>query len=174
MASNLSIAQMLIELEGQIKHHREQEEHHAQQEVFHREKRALHAAALATAQESFGAFQAAAAAAGELVERHKSASAPSQPPAEEQELPAGKKRPVGRLVARVVESRQPEETFSPSDIAREVNRRYGTKLRQPLDGRAASVTLRRLATMGKVHIARKGTAHREALYSRSRPARQAR
>src|SRR4051812_26842595 len=107
MASNLSIAQMLTELEGQIKHHREQEEHHTRQEVFHREKRALHATALATAQDRFAAFQAAAAAAGELVEHHKAASAPSPPPPEE-EIPAGKRRPVGRLVARVVESRQPE------------------------------------------------------------------
>lgn len=171
MASNLSIAQMLTELEGQIKHHREQEEHHARQEVFHHEKRGFHAAELATAQERFAAFQAAAAAAGELVERHKAASAPPPP---EEEVPAGKRRPVGRLVARVVESRQPEETFSPSDIAREVNRRYGAKLRQPLDGRAASVTLRRLAAAGRLHVAREGTAHREALYSRRHPARQAR
>ncbi len=173
MASNLSIAQMLTELEGQIKHPREQEEHHAQQEVFHREKRGFHAAELATTQERFAAFQAVAVAAGELAERHKVASAPSPPPSEE-EIPAGKRRPVGRLVARVVESRQPEETFNPSDIAREVNRRYGAKLRQPLDGRAASVTLRRLAAAGRLHVAREGTAHREALYSRSRPARRER
>jgi hypothetical protein len=77
---------------------------------------------------------------------------------------------VGRLVARIVASRRAEEVFSPSDVAQEINHRYGVKLRKPVDGRAASVTLRRLAAAGELHLVREGTAHREALYSRSRPA----
>ncbi len=172
MASNLSIAQMLAELEGQITFHREQEKHHADREVLHREQRALHAAGLETAQERFAAFQAAAAAAGELVDRHRATASPPPPPPDD-EVPAGKRRPVGKLVKRLVESHKPEDTFTPSDIAREINRRYGAKLRQPVNGRAVSVTLRRLAAVGRLHIIREGTAHREALYSRSRPARRA-
>jgi hypothetical protein len=80
---------------------------------------------------------------------------------------------TGKILYRV-ESRPPEETFTPSDIAREVNRRYGAKLRQPLDGRAASVMRRGLAAASKIHVALEGTAHQEALYSRRRPDRQAR
>lgn len=168
--ASLSISQMLAELQGQIAYHRQQEEHHAAQEAFHREKRALHAASLQTAMERFEAFEAAAAAAGELVERHRAATAPAAPTGD---VPAWKRRPVGPLVARVVESRRPEDVFSPSQIAQEVNRHYGAKLRKPVDGRAVSVTLRRLAASGRLHVIRAGTAHREALYSKSRPAKKA-
>ena len=68
------------------------------------------------------------------------------------------------------ESLHPEDVFGPADVAREVNARYGARLKQPVDGRAASVTLRRLAATGEIHLVRKGTAHHEAQYSRARPA----
>jgi hypothetical protein len=71
-----------------------------------------------------------------------------------------------------VDSLRPEEVFGPSQIAQEVNRLYGSKLRTLVDGRAASVTLRRLAAAGRLHVLREGTAHREALYSKSRPTRE--
>jgi hypothetical protein len=124
------------------------------------------AAELAIALERFQAFDAAAAAAGELVERPRAATAP---PAPSPDVPAWKRRPVGHLVSRVVESQRPEETFGPSQMAQEVNRIYGAKLRKPVDGRVVSVTLRRLAATGRLHLIREGTAHREALYSKSQP-----
>lgn len=168
MRANLSIPQMLAELKSQIAFHRKQEEHHASQEVLHREKRTFHAAELQMAQERFEAFQSAADAAGELVERHRAATAPPAPAAD---VPDWKRRPIGHLVTRVVESQRPEETFGPAQIAQEVNRLYGSKLPKPVDGRAASVTLRRLAASGRLHVIREGTAHREALYSKTRPAK---
>jgi len=167
MSSNLSIAAMLAELEGHVAHHRQQEEEHARQEVFHRERRAIHAGELQTAEERLATFRAAAAAAGELVERRRAETAPPPP---DETMPPGQKRPVGRLVARIVASRRPEDVFGPTDIAREVNARYGAHLKNPVDGRAASVTLRRLAATGQIHRVRHGTAHHEALYSRTRPA----
>lgn len=172
MGSNLSVAQMLAELEGKIRHHRERQEFHAQQEVHHREQAVLHAAELETSLERFEAFKTAAAAAGELVERHLAANAPP-PPQEEEELPDppdGKRRPVSQLIAHVVEDWAPEGTFSATAVAREVNRRLGARLRRPLDSRSVSVTLRRLAAGGQLQIVRKGSAHRETLYSRTRPA----
>ncbi|HEX4963294.1 MAG TPA: hypothetical protein VF173_20860 [Thermoanaerobaculia bacterium] len=170
MRTSLSIPQMLAELQSQIAFHREQEELHAGKETFHRERRELHAAALQTALERFQAFEAAAAAAGEIVEAHRAATAPPSPSLD---VPAWKRRPVGPLVTRVVNSQRPEETFGPSQIAQEVNRLYGEKLSKLVDSRAASVTLRRLATSGHLHVVREGTAHREALYSKTRPSRKA-
>ena len=165
MPASFSIPQMLAELQSQIAFHREQEELHAGQEAFHRDKREHHAAELQMALERFQAFETAAAAAGELVERHRAATAPAAP---SPDVPAWRRRPIGILVTRIVNSRRPEEAFGPSQIAQEVNRLYGSKLRTPVDGRAVSVTLRRLAAAGLLHVVREGTAHREALYSKSR------
>jgi len=167
MSSHLSIAAMLAELEGHVADHRRQEEEHARQEVFHRERRAFHAGELETAEERLAAFRAAAVAAGELVERRRAETAPPPP---DDAMPPGRKRPVGRLVARIVASLRPEDVFGPTDVAREVNARYGAHLKHPVDGRAASVTLRRLAATGQIHRVRHGTAHHEAQYSRTRPA----
>src|SRR3954463_8736936 len=54
MDTNVSIAQVLSEMETQIAHHESQEAFHAQQEVFHRDQRALHAETLA--KERYEAF----------------------------------------------------------------------------------------------------------------------
>jgi hypothetical protein len=170
MSTQISIAQMLAELEGQIAHHRQQEEHHAQQEVFHHEQRAAHAAALQTAEDRFSAFRAAAQAAGELVERRRAATAPPSPG--DEPFPDGVRRPVSRLVARVVRSRRPEDVFGATAIAQEINQRYGPKLDRLMDSRTVSVTLRRLAAKGQLHTVRWGSAHREALYSWTASARQ--
>ena len=167
MSSQISIAQMLLELEAQIAHHRQQEGHHAQKEVYHREQRALHAAELATAEERYAAFHAAATAAGELMERRRAATAPPSPG--DEPFPDGVRRPVSRLVVRVVRSRRPEDVFGATSIAQEINQRYGPKLDRPMDGRTVSVTLRRLAKRGHLHTVQWGTAHREALYSWTAP-----
>jgi hypothetical protein len=174
MGSNFSIAQVLAELESEIAEHREREAYHAEQEVFHREQRAFRATELKIATERFEAFRLAAAAAGERVERRRAATAVQQAPAAEPEdvpFPAGTRRPIGLLVLRVVASLGPEEVFGPTAIAQEVNRRYGRRLRYPVDGRAASVNLRRLAATREIQLVRQGTAHREALYSKTRPKR---
>lgn len=163
MSSQISIAQMLAELEGQIAHHRQQEAHHAKQEALHHEHRAVHAVALQTAEERYTAFRAAAEAASELREIHRAATAP--PPPGDEPFPDGVRRPVSRLVARVVRSRRPEEVFGATAIAQEINQRYGPKLDRPMDSRTVSVTLRRLATKGQLRVVRWGSAHREALYA---------
>lgn len=169
MRASLSIPQMLTELQSQIVFHREQEGLHAGKEAFHREQKTHHATELQTALERFQAFESAAAAAGELVERHRTITAPPSPALD---VPAWQRRPVGILVVRVVNSLRPEEIFGPTQIAQEVNRLYGQKMSTPVDGRAVSVTLRRLAATRRLHVIRQGTAHRETLYSKTRPAKE--
>jgi len=166
MVSNLSVAQILAELERQVASHEEQEKLHAEQEAFHQEKRAHHAGELKAARERTEAFRAAAVAAGELVERGGPATLSPPAPA----LPKHRRRPVSWVVAQVLDRQRPDSTFTATDIAQAANGLFGDQLRRRLDSRAASVTLRRLAAAGRLRILREGAPHREALYSRTRPA----
>ncbi len=161
MSSQLSVAQVLASLEEQMRFHREQEEQHAAQEAFHREKRAHHAAEHETVARHYEAFKASASAAAEIAAR---SGVPSPPP----EAPAVPLKPQlpSRLVARAVAEMPAGEPFAPSRIAAEVNRRYSRELRRPIDSRLASTAIRRLMDQGRVRLVQKGTAHREAVYSR--------
>ncbi|HEX3531368.1 MAG TPA: hypothetical protein VH988_30270 [Thermoanaerobaculia bacterium] len=51
-------------------------------------------------------------------------------------------------------------------MAQELNERFPTKLRHPVDGRAISVCLRRLLAQGRIHLAKKCGAVHEAIYGR--------
>jgi hypothetical protein len=166
MGTKLSIEQMLAQLEGQVAHHRQRQEEHARQEAFHREKKDLHAAELTVAVERLEGFRNAASLADELVERHRATTAP--PPPRMDPIPEGSRRPIRHVVARVIASFRPEDTFSATDVAREANRHYGAMLRETFDGRAISVTLRRLAARGQLKKLREGTPHHPALYTRNR------
>ena len=162
MSSDLSVAQVLANLEEQMRFHRDQEAHHAALEASHREQREKHAAEHAAMARHYEAFKESAAGAAEIAARHK----PS-PPAPSEEPPRPLK-PVmaSRLVARAVAEMPADETFSPSRIADEVNRRYPRELRKPIDSRLASTALRRMLAYGEVRLVEKGIAHREAIYSR--------
>jgi len=161
LSSELSVAQVLANLEAQMRFHREQEAHHAEQEVFHREQRAVHAAEHETVAQHYEAFKASASGAAEIAARRKA----PEPPPEEPPRSSGPSLP-SRLVARVVEDLPEGETFSPSRIADEVNRRYPRELRRPIDSRLASTALRRLLAYGEIHLVEKGLPHREAIYRR--------
>jgi hypothetical protein len=162
MSSQLSVAQVLTSLEQQMQFHREREAEHAAQEAFHRDQRAVHAAEYETVARHYEAFKASAAGAAEMAAR--SGVVPAPPPAE----PAAPLKPQlpSRLVARAVAEMPAGETFVPSRIASEVNRRYSRELRKPIDSRLASTALRRLMSQGRVRLVTKGTAHREAVYAR--------
>jgi hypothetical protein len=164
MAQNLSVVQMLEELQAQVAYHRERAKHHAEQETAHREKRELHAEELQRAEERCTALQVAVDSASEQMARHRAATAsagPSQEP-----LPAGRRAPVVKLVERVIESYRPEAAFGPAEVARDVNLHYGAHLSKRVDARVISVPLRRMAAAGRLHNVQKGTPHHEALYSR--------
>src|SRR3954451_17114157 len=109
MSSHLSIAQVLTDLEAQVKQLEDQEAFHAQQEVFHREQRALRAGELAHIQERYEAFKAAAAAAGEVVRRVKVEGADeSAPPAT-----------ISKMIGRLVTAKTAGERITPSSMAQE-------------------------------------------------------
>lgn len=156
MSSDLSIAQVLTDLEAQVRQLEEQEAFHAQQEVFHREQRALRAGDLAGIRERFEAFKAAAAAAGEVVRRVKVEGADELAP------PAT----ISKMIGRLVGAKMAGERITPSSMAQEVNETFARRLRRPVSSRTASVALSRLARLGYLELVREGKAFHEAVYAK--------
>lgn len=156
MSSDLSIAQVLTDLEAQVRQLEEQEAFHAQQEVFHREQRALRAADLAMIRERYEAFKAAAAAAGEVVRRVKVEGADvSAPPVT-----------ISKMIGRLIDAKMAGERLTPSAMAQEVNETFAKRLRRPVSGRTASVALSRLTRLGRLELVREGKAFHEAIYAK--------
>jgi hypothetical protein len=168
LSSQLSVAQVLANLEAQMAAHREGVAHHAERESFHREQREAHAAELETIGRHYEAFKASAAAAAEIAAR---AGAPAPPPPREPEAAPSVKLQPGKLVTRVVEEIPEGETFGASYIVKEVNRRFRDQQRKPLGSPQASTSLRRLLAEGHLRLVQKGTAHREAIYTRILPSK---
>ena len=168
MSSELSVAQILANLEAQMALHQEREAYHAEQEVYHREQRAVHAAEHETVAKHYEAFKATAGKAAEIAARVAAAASKPEPP-KQPEPPPPPSGPIlpSQLVARLIAQLPAGETFGASRVAAEVNRRYKRELRKPMDSRQASTSLRRLLAEGQVRLVQKGTAHHEALYSRS-------
>jgi hypothetical protein len=156
MSSDLSIAQVLTDLEAQVRQLEEQEAFHVQQEVFHREQRALRAGDLAMIRERYEAFKAAAAAAGEVVRRVKVEGADeSAPPVT-----------ISKMIGRLVDAKMAGERLTPSAMAQEVNETFAKRLRRPVSGRTASVALSRLTRLGRLELVREGKAFHEAIYAK--------
>lgn len=162
MNPNLSVAQIVTDLETQIAHFQSQEAFHAQQEAFHREQRELNAAELASVRKRYEAFKTAAQAVSEAADRASQVIRARQL----EEDTSLRITTVSKLIARVVEAKPEHETFGPTAVAQEVNARFGKKLRRPLDSRAVSVTLRRMESDGRIHLVQKGRAFHEAVYTR--------
>lgn len=166
MSSELSLTQILANLEAKIASHREKEAHHAEQEAFHREQRALQAAELATSLEHYEALKAVAGPAAEVAASFTPATpAPVEKKADMvEEVPRSTVR--SKLVSRVVAALPAGEVFNPSRISAEVNQRYGKHLRRPASARMVSNALRRLLDEGEVRLVRKGGPYHEALYTK--------
>jgi hypothetical protein len=162
MSRNLSVAQMLANLEARITFHEERRAFHAEQEALHHEQLAFHDAELQKVRQHFETFKAAADAAAELAT--PLAREASQQP---EEIPYFGNRPMlSRLAARVAEAWPEGEPFGARAIAEEVNRRYGNVLSKPATSALVSVALRRLAAAGRLRQVRPGKALYEALYTR--------
>ena len=159
MSSELSLSQILANLEAKIASHREREAYHAEQEAFHREQRALQAADLAASLEHYEAFKAAAGPAAAIASSFTPAA-----PAKVEEIPSTTVR--SKLVSQVVAALPAEEVFSPSRISTELNRRYGRHLRSPASARMVSNALRRLLADGEVRLVQQGGPYHEALYTK--------
>ena len=159
MSTELSVARILANLEAQMKGHQEREAHHSAQETFHREQRTLHAAEYETIARLYEGFKASAGSAAEMAARGIAA---------DEQAPSAPVKPVrpSRLVARAVAAMPASQSFTPTSIAGEVNRRYREELRKLIDSRLASTALRRLLADGELRLVQKGTAHHEAVYAR--------
>jgi len=157
--TDLSVAQILADLEAQIAQVGSQEAFHAEQEALHREQRAQSAADLLKLRERYEVFKTAAAAAAEVVTR-----APAEAPVRQEDEDARFQiTSVSKLVARV--AAEQSGIFGPTAVAQEINRRFGRRLGRPVDSRTVSVTLRRLSAARRIHIVRDGRAFYEALYA---------
>ncbi|HEX5719143.1 MAG TPA: hypothetical protein VF179_23475 [Thermoanaerobaculia bacterium] len=168
MTLNLSIAQMLANLETKVELHRERKHFHAEQEAIHREQTSLHAAELDTALARLEAFRSAAEAAGELLDQAKLAALPPpQPDLDDADLI--RKRSLSRMVARVVAGLPADQTFGARAVTREIQERWGAKLRRRPDPRSVAATLRRWALAGRLHQVREGRAYYESLYAKQPP-----
>lgn len=154
MRQEMSVSRLLAELEARVAHHERQEAHHAEQEVLHREERVRHAAELQSARERLAAFRAAAEAAGELVARSQ---LPSVAP--DDELPPGASLRISQLAWLVMSSKAPNETFGGASMTREINQRYGKKLRRPAKVRNVATALRRMAAAGYIRKVEQGRAY---------------
>jgi hypothetical protein len=173
MSSNLSVAEVLSNLEQRVVFHREQEAfhgeqeaHHREQEGLHREERALHAAELEKVLQNLEAFRTVSASAVGLAvpPAQKSRSAE----VDEAKLPSSGRLMVSRLVRLAVESPELAEPFGATAVAAETNRRFRDHLREPIRPRTASDVLRRMLAEGELRLAHKGRAVHEALYTRRR------
>ena len=165
MSTELSVAEVLANLEKQLAFHKEQERHHAEQEVFHREQRAVHAAEVETVSIHYEAFKATAGDAAALAAR----TATAAPPEQEMPDPPVRLEPVRphKLVARLIAELPQGQSFTASTVAAEVNRRYRSELKKLIDRPTASQCLRRLAAEGRIRLVKKGTAHIPAVYSKA-------
>lgn len=163
MNLNLSVDEVLANMEARVAFHREQqafhrdqEAFHTQQGVYHREQQAIHGTELEKVLHNLEAFRAIAA----------SAVIRGEPTPEEAELPPRNRKMVGRLVKLAVEGPDLQEPFGPAAVAAQTNRRFADRLPKPVASPTASDVLRRMLAEGQIELVRKGTAKREALYKR--------
>lgn len=158
MSAALTVQEILAKLEARVAFHEEKETFHGQREEHHREQRAFHAVELEQVRQHLAAFKATAEVASELA---RQTERPSRP-AEDNDL--GGRPKVSHMIARVLEGLGEEETFGAHWVTAEVNRRFGDKLRRPVNARTVSVTLRRLRNARRIHVLRDGKAFHESLY----------
>lgn len=163
MRSNRTISEIVASLESQLAFYREKEELHAKHEAFHREQRTLYGTEREKIERNLEAFGAAAASALELAEKTLTRAAGDE---EGADLGSASNPRLGKMVELVLADKGKDERFGPVGLAVEVNRRFGHRLRRPVDARQMSVVLRRMERLRRIHLVRKGRPHWEALYSR--------
>jgi hypothetical protein len=167
MHEELSVSQILANLESQLALHREQAALHQQQEELHREQRTRHAAEVARLSEHYETFKAAMDAVepalrlAEAVEAQK--PPPPSPPPDDRDL--GPKPKASQAFDRVVASWPAGTPLGARAVAQEVNRRFPGKFRR-FDSRLAGTYLRRRCTAGLLREVREGRPFAEALYTK--------
>jgi hypothetical protein len=171
METSWSIQEVLAQLEARSGFCREREAFHAGQEAHHREQREAFAAELADIDRRLEAFRAAAAEAVEVAARHARPAAAAAQAVKPVDLGSASRPKLGRMVALLIEEKDPATPFGPVGLAREVNARFGDRLRRPVTPAQVSTALRRMLRRGKVEQTRAGRPHQEALYAKQAAAR---
>lgn len=159
----MNVAEMIARLERKIELHKEQEELHAREEAAHAQQRALHGAELRKAVEQLEALRAVSAAVAETIADVRLAPRPSALP---EKVARGKGHWIADLLERVIETKAPGEVFGATSLIAEIKGLWGPQLRHRIDSRSAAATLRRWAAYGQLDVVRKGTSHREGLYTK--------
>ena len=162
MSLNLSVAQLLANLERRIAFHRDKTALHARQVEHHQEQHALHQAELEKVTEHYEALKALSGAIGDLV-RPPGLSFP------EGDADLGPRPMVSKLALRVVQGKPDGETFGAAQVTAEINARFRDRLRKPADPRTVAAALRRLCDRRGIRLVRKGKAFHGALYTKGAP-----
>lgn len=164
MSTQVSLPEMLADLERRFAFHREQEETHAQQETLHRDERARHAAAAEAAAQQLAALQAAASGAEAFLREAAPLPVPLVQPEPKPETEAPSL--VSRMIALVIKEWPADRSFGARAVTAEVNRRFAEDLRRPVSVATVGRTLLRFGRSGKIRAVREGVSHRESLYKR--------
>lgn len=157
MSLNLSVAQLLANLEQRIAFHRDKAALHARQMEHHREQNTLHLAELEKASQHHEALKTLAGSIGDLVR-------PPLPPSAEADL--GPRPGVSKLALRIIQGKPDGETFGAASLAGEINARFRDRLRKPADPRTVSAALRRFCYNRRIRLVQKGRAFHGALYTK--------
>jgi hypothetical protein len=165
MKEQLSIRDIVVSLEKQAAFHREQMALHAEKEAFHRGLRSTHETELGIITSRLEGFRAATAAAVEIAGREVPQSAVE----EVVDYGSASNPKLTNMVRTVLDGMGPHEPFGPIGVHAEVDRRFGSGLRSPVDVRQIGDVLRRLARTGSIHRLRTGIPHHESRYVRRRP-----
>jgi hypothetical protein len=152
---SFTVPQILEALEAQIAHLKEREAFHAAQETAHREQRARHAAELEgitrhyeNLRESLGVIEGVVARKPQSPDR-------------------GGRTSLTRLVGLALADLEPDRPFTASELAAEVDRRFGDRLKKPAERNLVAIALRRLLARGRLRMVRKGRPHTETVYARA-------
>lgn len=157
MSLNLSLGEILRNLEQQVAFHREQASIHARQEELHRDQRAIHEAELEKVSRHLESLRTVAVPASEVV---------APPPAKTRDTDVGPNPTLTALIARILESRPGDEPFGAKAMTAEINRRFRQALGRDADVRSVGAALRRMHQQGRIRLVREGGAVREGLYAK--------
>lgn len=160
MSTNLSLHQMLTQLEARIADHRAQLAFHASRQQFHEEKKALHEAELQSALERYETLRTASVSAGKYLDQARPGAAPPSSPEIE---PDSRRGSLSRMIAYVVESRGPGEVFGTATVTEEIRQRWGAKLHRRSTREASPPPSTAGLREGGWRFASEGRAHHEAL-----------
>lgn len=164
MSKELSLQEMLADLERRLEFHRAQEGIHAQKEVLHRDERVRHAAEVEATAQQLSVLREAASSAETFL--RQAAPLPAPAGAATVKPAEAVPRQASKMVAQVVRDWPADRSLTATAVAGEVNRRFAEALRRPVSLPTVARTLHRFKTAGTIRIVRAGVSHKESIFKR--------